>query len=72
MSPNRLEEEVYWSHSFSDLKSLISVKSQYETAKLNQQYENLVLVAKAVFGGEGGNAEVIDSVEAAMALNEWG
>jgi hypothetical protein len=66
MGPNQLHS-IYWSHSLSDLKSLVSVRSQYEIAKTNQQYESLVLVASAIFGG-GGNANSVDSFDQLSAF----
>lgn len=50
-------DEVYWSHTFDDLKTLVSLKAQAETAHHHQTYETFRLVVdEALGGGSGGSS----------------
>lgn len=49
MRPSALPE-VYWSHTFNDLKVMVRQRMEYELAKANQDFENLILTASKIFG----------------------
>ena len=72
MGRNKLENEVYWEYSFSDLRELVDLTAQHELAKANQEYENLVLIAKAVFGNSGSDVVVIQNADDILQFNSWG
>ncbi|KQS84251.1 hypothetical protein ASG58_21005 [Rhizobium sp. Leaf383] len=51
-------DEVYWSYSFTDLTTLVSLKSQEQMAHHLQTYETFRLVVdEALGGGESRPAE---------------
>lgn len=60
--------KVYWSHSYSDLKTLVSLRQQFEYAKVSQAYETLALVvSKALGTKETKSSKPVESMDELMA-----
>lgn len=47
--PSQLNEEA-WNYSLKDFKTFCSLKAQSTLAQAMQQYQNLSLIAEAIFG----------------------
>lgn len=72
---------IYWSHTYKDLQTIISIKSQEMVAVSYQQYESLRLVVAEALGGKktnhhrvptGGGNYVESFDELAKAFSEMG
>ena len=50
--PSRLPE-IYWAYTFQDLRSRLRLKVNLENLRGLMEFDNLVEVAAAVFGGKG-------------------
>ena len=51
MAPSGLRP-IYWTHSLSDLETVVRIKFGYEAAKISQDFENLAEVVSAALGGK--------------------
>lgn len=66
-------DEVFWSHSFNDLTTLVSLKSQENMAYHLQTYETFRLVVDEALGGgesrpnEEGAIQTFDELARAFA-----
>jgi hypothetical protein len=57
VKPSALDE-VFWTHSYRDLETLVAIKTEYEVAVRFQEYESLRLAIAEALGGTTSSSSV--------------